>query len=157
MSRFHPSLAALALIGCSGGMETPAAGNGGEQAAQGTASPEASATPLPPANTTGGSPESAAVQDPADDARYAGRWVGVEGMFFDVKPLGGGRYEIDMQYDLDRRAKVVGYSTGAGLAFPREGELLVAKPSDGDATGLKYLAGKPTCLTVKPGEGYCRA
>ena len=30
------------------------------------------------------------------------------------------------------------------------------EPTDGDATGLKYLAGKKDCLTVEPGEGYCR-
>jgi hypothetical protein len=28
--------------------------------------------------------------------------------------------------------------------------------TNGDATGLKYLAGKTDCLTVKSGEGYCR-
>jgi hypothetical protein len=26
---------------------------------------------------------------------------------------------------------------------------------NGDETGMKWLAGKTDCLTVKPGEGYC--
>ena len=28
--------------------------------------------------------------------------------------------------------------------------------TDGDATGMKWLAGKARCLTVRVGEGYCR-
>lgn len=159
MQGFPFAVAAMALVaGCSSG-GSAASGGGNAQAPQDAAEP---ATPpaanqaLPKPQASGG-PEPVAVSDPADAERYGGRWIGVEGMFMEVTPREDGRFDIEMQYDLDHRAKVVGYSTGNGLAFPRDGQLLVARPTDGDATGLKYLAGKATCLTVKPGEGYCRA
>ena len=38
----------------------------------------------------------------------------------------------------------------------RNGVAETAVPGNGDAAGLKYLAGKQDCLVVKPGEGYCR-
>lgn len=160
MTRIPTACLALALIG---GCNDP----DGSPAAAGTQSPQGSAPAAvdnavgsgqtPPSPQAGGGPEPVAHQDPADDARYAGRWIGVEGMFFNVTPLGSGRYRIEMQHDLDHRVEVVGYSTGDGLAFTRGGQLLVARRTNGDATGLKYLAGKTDCLTVKPGEGYCRA
>lgn len=160
MRAFLFPAAAMALIaGCSsGGSAAPEAANAQAPDAtdEPTALPPASDQVLPKPEVSGG-PEPVAVKDPATDARYAGRWVGVEGMFMNVTPRGDGRFDIEMQYDLDNRVTVIGYSTGDGLAIPRGGELLVARPTDGDATGLKYLAGKTDCLTVKPGEGYCRA
>ena len=155
-------VAAMAMIaGCSspGGSATtePADARSPQAAASAATPPGGSGQALPPPQTTDGEPQSVAAQDPADNERYAGRWIGVEGTFMNVTPRGDGRFDIEMQYDLDHRAKVVGYSTGDGLAIPRGGELLVARPSNGDATGLKWLAGKTDCLTVKPGEGYCRA
>ena len=89
--------------------------------------------------------------------RYVGRWKGVEGMYLTVteKPDGRG-VALDMQWDLDNKGKFDGSVTAEGLRFTRGGAQEIAVPSDGDATGLKYLAGKKDCLTVKPGEGYCR-
>ena len=43
-----------------------------------------------------------------------------------------------------------------GLRFTRNDVADTAVHTNGDATGLKNLAGKQDCLTVKPGEGYCR-
>ena len=70
------------------------------------------------------------------------------------KPGGGVR--IDNQWDLDNRGTFDGSVTAEGLRFVRGGQAVVARPSDGDATGLKWLAGKQDCLTVRPSEGYCR-
>lgn len=97
---------------------------------------------------------------PADTAKleadYLGRWTGVEGMYLvvDSKPAGG--VSLDMQWDLDHQGRFDGSVTAEGLRFTRNGIDETAVHTDGDATGLKHLAGKQDCLTVKPGEGYCR-
>lgn len=94
----------------------------------------------------------------ADTPDLTGRWVGVEGMVLTVG--GGGRpgtYTLTMQYDLDHKGVFAGTASGDGIAFIRDGQSLMLRPTDGAATGLKYLAGKTDCLTVKSGEGYCRA
>ncbi|MDJ0278235.1 hypothetical protein QLH51_15660 [Sphingomonas sp. 2R-10] len=87
---------------------------------------------------------------------YLGRWVGVEGMVLNVTAPAQGEVLLDMQYDLDNKGQFAGTITPEGIRFERGGETLVLRPGDGDATGLKWLAGKKDCLTVKPGEGYCR-
>ncbi|URW74738.1 hypothetical protein M9980_09135 [Sphingomonas donggukensis] len=97
---------------------------------------------------------------PADtaptEAAYLGRWIGVEGMYLNVARKAGGGVTLDMQWDLDNKGKFDGSVTAEGLRFMRNGTAETAAFTDGDATGLKYLAGKKTCLTVKSGEGYCR-
>lgn len=110
--------------------------------------------PLAPA------PADKAVVAPTDTARleadYLGRWVGVEGMYLNVSKRPGGGVDMEMQYDLDHKGTYQGLVTAEGLRFMRDGVAETAVPSDGEAAGLKYLAGKTDCLTVKPGEGYCR-
>ncbi len=91
-----------------------------------------------------------------DPARFAGRWTGVEGLFLVVIPRPGGQVVLDMQYDLDRRGRFDGALSGDAIRFERNGVTETLTPGAGAATGLKYLAGKADCLTVKPGEGYCR-
>ena len=87
---------------------------------------------------------------------YAGRWIGVEGMFLQVTPMPAGGVELAMQSDLDHAGVYRGKVTAEGLRFTRDGVIEIARPTDGDATGLKWLADKKECLTVKTGEGYCR-
>ena len=87
---------------------------------------------------------------------YLGRWIGVEGMYLNVTDPAQGEVRLEMQYDLDNKGSYTGTITPEGIRFERSGETLLLRPSDGDATGLKWLAGKKDCLTVKPGEGYCR-
>ena len=92
---------------------------------------------------------------PARD--YVGRWTGVEGMFLDVAATDRpDRYKLTMQYDLDHRQTVIARLDNDRLTFTREGNRYSLVPTDGVATGLRYLAGKKDCLTVMPGEGYCR-
>lgn len=87
-----------------------------------------------------------------------GRWIGVEGMTLDVAAAGTpGHYALTMQWDLDHRGSFDGIARDGAIAFTRDGVAETLRPTDGAATGLKYLAGKDRCLTVKPGEGYCRA
>ena len=90
------------------------------------------------------------------EADYLGRWTGVEGMYLVVATKPGGGVTLDMQWDLDNRGTFDGSVTAEGLRFMRNGVAESAVHTNGDATGLKYLAGKQDCLTVKPGEGYCK-
>ena len=90
------------------------------------------------------------------ESDYLGRWTGVEGMYLVVAAKPGGGVTLDMQWDLDHKGSFDGSVTAEGLRFMRNGVAESAVHTDGDATGLKYLAGKRDCLTVKPGEGYCR-
>ncbi len=92
----------------------------------------------------------------AAQSAYLGRWIGVEGMYLNVAAKPGGGVTMDMQWDLDNKGLFDGSVTAEGLRFMRGGVAETAVRTDGDATGLKWLAGKKDCLTVKPGEGYCR-
>lgn len=145
-------LAALMLVaGCSQPPATTANGNGaslGGGASNAAMSADTAATPVPAATPTPAAP---------DQSAYLGRWIGVEGMYLNVttKPEGG--VSLDMQYDLDHHGTYDGSVTAEGLRFIRNGVAETAVHTDGDATGLKWLAGKTDCLTVKQGEGYCRA
>ncbi len=86
-----------------------------------------------------------------------GRWNGVEGMYLVVsKGTAPGRYRLEMQWDLDNKGVFDGTAKGDMIVFERKGVRQTLRPTDGAATGLKYLDGKAECLTVKPGEGYCR-
>jgi hypothetical protein len=68
-----------------------------------------------------------------------------------------GRYRLEMQW-----TSTTGASSGAMrwgdtiIVFERNGVRETLRPTGGDATGLKYLARKTECLTVKAGEGYCK-
>jgi hypothetical protein len=88
---------------------------------------------------------------------WVGRWTGVEGTYLVVsKGAADGAYTLEMQYTLDDKGKFDGAATGDGISFTRPDGKHELRASDGDATGLKYLAGKKDCLKVKDGEGYCR-
>ena len=121
-----------------------------------TAAPAAPATASPAPSAQ----EPASLPTPADtaplEADYLGRWTGVEGMYLVVEQKPGGGVRLDMQWDLDHTGTFDGSITAEGLRFMRDGVAETAVHTDGDATGLKYLAGRKDCLTVKPGEGYCR-
>ncbi len=88
---------------------------------------------------------------------WVGRWKGVEGTYLVIaKGAEPGLYKLEMQYTLDDKGTFDGKGTRNGISFERPDGKQELKPSDGDATGLKYLAGKKDCLTVMSGEGYCR-
>ena len=98
----------------------------------------------------------ARTDDVKTEADYLGRWTGVEGMYLVVAAKPGGGVTLEMQWDLDNKGTFEGSVTAEGLRFMRGGVAENAVHSIGNATGLKYLAGKQDCLTVKSGEGYCR-
>lgn len=100
-------------------------------------------------------PVAAPTFPPARD--YVGRWTGVEGMFLDIAATDRpDRYRLTMQYDLDHSRTVSAKLDNDRLVFTSDGSKHSLVPTDGATTGLKYLAGKKDCLTVVPGEGYCR-
>ena len=150
-------LAVAALAACSD--RQPAADTSAPPESSATATPTP-AEPAPIGNDTDASPTPTTPPAPADSAKveadYVGRWTGVEGTYLVVasKPAGG--VSLDMQWDLDNKGTFDGSVTAEGLRFMRNDVAETAVHTNGDATGLKYLAGKQDCLTVKPGEGYCR-
>ena len=88
---------------------------------------------------------------------WLGRWTGVEGTYLVIsKGALPDRYKLEMQYTLDSKGSYDGKGSSEGIEFTRPDGKLTLRASDGDATGLKYLAGKKDCLKVKDGEGYCR-
>ena len=89
-------------------------------------------------------------------ADWAGKWIGVEGMFVTITPGEPGKYKLEMQSDLDTKGSYDGEDSEHGIKFKRGAEELSLRRGSGDETGLKYLAGKKECLIVKQGEGYCR-
>lgn len=98
-----------------------------------------------------------AVAGAPDRDGWAGRWKGVEGTNLVIsKGDAPGRYKLEMQYTLDDKGSFDGTATADGIAFTRPDGAQVLRASNGDATGLKWLAGKKDCLKVKDGEGYCR-
>jgi hypothetical protein len=140
---------ALAPVGCS----KPEPGNAAVLANEtGTVTGGATGAALDNAQAAPGA--AGPVAPPRD---LTGRWIGVEGMVLTVSEgAGPGLYTLDMQYDLDHKGRFAGRAQGDGIAFDRDGKALLLRPTDGAATGLKYLAGKTDCLTVAAGEGYCR-
>jgi hypothetical protein len=107
--------------------------------------------------SAGGAPATAS--DPAAAHRFAnwaGKWTGVEGMYAAITLAEPGKYKLEMQSDLDTKGTYDGKDSEDGILFTRGTEELSLRPGSGEATGLKYLAGKKDCLIVKQGEGYCR-
>ena len=90
---------------------------------------------------------------------WVGRWRGVEGLNLviakDAKN-GPGHYTLTQQYTLDDKGVFEGTGVGDVIQFHRPDGDQTLRETDGMATGLKYLATRKDCLTVKPGEGYCR-
>ena len=129
------------LGGCSG--PPPAANDGNQIGSMGA----------PAANMAGPTPP---VAETAAARRYLGKWIGPEGLVLEVTPKPGGGVKVVNRWTLDDGGTFDGSITATGLQFTRGGDTVTAIASDGDATGLKWLAGKQACLTVKPGEGYCR-
>ena len=85
---------------------------------------------------------------------WIGRWNGPEGTYLAIAGADGA-YEITIK-DLDTARTFTGAAVGGHIEFRRDGILETLTATNGDQTGMKWLAGKTTCLTVKPGEGYCR-
>ena len=90
---------------------------------------------------------------PPTDA-WVGRWNGPEGTYLEIAGAGG-VYEITVK-DLDAARTFRGNAAGDRILFLRGGTTESLRATNGDETGMKWLAGKANCLTIKSGEGFCR-
>ncbi|MBW0170444.1 MAG: hypothetical protein ACT6SF_17025 [Hydrogenophaga sp.] len=90
---------------------------------------------------------------PAAD-QWLGKWNGPEGTFLELKG-GGGRYEVTVR-NLDGPRTFPGTAVADGIEFERDGVKESLRATNGADTGMKWLADKNRCLTVRLGEGYCR-
>lgn len=92
---------------------------------------------------------------------WLGEWRGVEGLHLSVDKdaaKGAGHYILVMRFGLDDKDSGIfdGKAVGDTIQFTRAGKVMTLRATDGEATGLKWLAGKKECLTVQDGEGYCQ-
>jgi len=103
----------------------------------------------------GGQP--ASPPGPAADAAvhgWTGRWNGPEGTWLEIHETAG-RYTVTIM-NLDAARSFPATAASDALSFERDGVRETIRATDGATTGMKWLAEKSECLTVKSGEGYCR-
>jgi hypothetical protein len=110
--------------------------------------PEAPAAPSPPVASPAPKPVA-----PATD-QWVGQWNGPEGTFLALAG-GGGQYEVTIR-NLDGPRTFAGTAAGDRIEFERDGVKESVRATNGAETGMKWLAEKKNCLTVRAGEGYCR-
>jgi hypothetical protein len=98
--------------------------------------------------------EQAASTAAIDPAAFTGKWMGPEGTALTITPQGAD-YKVTVQ-NLDGPRDFTGTAADGGIQFIRDGQTFVIRPGSGEETGMKWLADKPNCLIVAPGEGFCR-
>jgi hypothetical protein len=86
---------------------------------------------------------------------WQGTWNGPEGTYLKLTAKPDSGYEIVIK-NLDGERSFEGVVSADEIHFMRDGRQERIRATDGTGTGMKWLAGKSECLTVKPGEGYCR-
>lgn len=123
----------LALVGCQ----------------ERVAAPASPATAPAPASAPAAAPSPA----PGPD-RWLGQWNGPEGTLLKLEG-GNGQYTVTVR-NLDGPRSFAGTAAGERVEFERDGVKESVRASNGAETGMKWLAEKSDCLTVRTGEGYCR-
>ena len=105
-----------------------------------------------PVQQTPATPRPSAVEQVTDP--WLGTWNGPEGTWLRIDGAHG-RYNLTIQ-NLDGPRSFQGSAVDAGIEFERDGMKEIIHATDGVGTGMKWLSDKSDCLTVHPGEGYCR-
>lgn len=86
-----------------------------------------------------------------------GRWTGVEGTYLDVIPnRSKNGYTVQIKTLDGPMGSYEGAGEGNRIRFTRKGAVSYLQATDGKATGMKWLADKTNCVTIAPGEGFCR-
>lgn len=85
---------------------------------------------------------------------WVGRWTGPEGTFL-MLAKDGDLYRVEIK-SLDGRAGYEGRPVGDHIEFERDGKTESIRATSGKDTGMKWLQDKTTCLTINPGEAFCR-
>jgi hypothetical protein len=101
----------------------------------------------------------AAIIDPPAVQGWVGRWTGVDGrsLLIATDPAKrAGHYRLTDHYARGATGVFDGVAQRDTIVFARPDGEQVLRATDGKATGLDRLAAKKDCLTVRPGEGYCR-
>ncbi len=96
---------------------------------------------------------SSATSAPAPD-KWLGKWNGPEGTFLQLTGSNG-KYEVTIE-NLDGPRIFQGQAVGNQVEFERNGVKESLRATNGAETGMKWLSERSNCLTVRPGEGYCR-
>jgi hypothetical protein len=91
------------------------------------------------------------IEVPAD---WFGRWTGPEGTWLEITAAAG-KYQVRIS-NLDGPRVFSAVAVEEGLSFQRDGVAETLRATDGPGTGMKWLLEKTRCLTVRPGEGFCR-
>jgi hypothetical protein len=153
------ALLVLALAGCRDAPMPPAAA--GEATKEDASAPADVAAhdraALPPAPPP---PDLEPAEPVANDLSSAladgwvGEWRGPEGTSLRIAKQEVG-YQL-LVTGLDGKREFHGLAADDVLEFERDGVVETLRAGDGEATGMKWLAGKRDCLVVKAGEGYCR-
>lgn len=116
------------------------------------------ASDTPPAHTLEpalpSAPASAAVA-PSVVQGWHGTWIGPEGTSLTLVAKENSKYVVTIE-DLDGVRTFEGAAGPDYIAFERDGIQERIKATDGEGTGMKWLAAESNCLTVKEGEGFCR-
>lgn len=85
---------------------------------------------------------------------WLGKWDGPEGTSLQISAAQGS-YAVTIK-NLDGARTFQAAAGKDQLSFERDGVQETIRPTDGAGTGMKWLASKSRCLTVKLGEGFCR-
>lgn len=85
---------------------------------------------------------------------WLGRWTGPEGTYLDLQRKGAA-YAVTIR-SLDRLSTYPARAVKDHLEFTRDGRTEALRATGGTDTGMKWLADRQRCLTVRSGEGYCR-
>jgi hypothetical protein len=105
--------------------------------------------PDPPTNQASAVPAPSAIQG------WLGKWDGPEGTYLQLVAKPDAKYDVVIK-NLDGERTFAGVGNIDHVYFERDGHQEKIRATDGNATGMKWLAGKSKCLTIKRGEGYCR-
>jgi hypothetical protein len=102
-------------------------------------------------------PPAASEAEPAPlTDQWAGQWDGPEGTFLRITGSQG-HYDVTIQtLDGPRTYAGTAKAGAEAIEFQRDGQTQTLRATNGEQTGMKWLAGKTDCLTVRSGEGYCR-
>ncbi len=107
-------------------------------------------TPVPVAATEA----APATPAPATYDAWLGKWNGVEGTYMEITKANGA-YNVRIR-ELDSIRTYTATPMDNGLQFTRGTAPVTIHAGNGKDTGMKWLAGKTTCLVLGKNEGYCR-
>jgi hypothetical protein len=86
--------------------------------------------------------------------QWVGKWIGPEGTYLQLDGVNGA-YKITLK-DLDTERYYTGAAIDNRIVFTRNDVEESIRATNGVETGMKWLADKANCLTIRSGEGFCR-